>query len=497
MAEPVLELLSVSKSINNIPILQNVSLTLYKGELNVLLGENGAGKSSLVRVLSGIWQKDTGSILIDGKEIKPDSPKTAARYGISVMQQESYIFEHLTVAENIYICNTPKSRLKLRNKRKLNEMAQKLLDDLEFPIKSTQRAGELNLAKRRMVEIARIATLPSGILILDEPTTSISEWESRSLYHLLMDYKRNGGTILYITQSFEHIAEYADRISIMRDGSIVNSIPINAATQDNIEKMIWGQYYPDKYPKLATPKGPELFYVENLSTPNLLQDINFSLSQGEILGIAGLVGSGRSQLAKALFGLQPTTSGDFYVDRLKAQINTPHDAITLGIAYVTEDRSGDGLFMNLSALENTFVFEELLNDSLFIKNRVMSDLYKKYEKRVNLKVPSPRRNLFGLSGGTHQKLLLLRWFLSDAKIFIFDEPTRGIDIASKVDIYNLMNDLVRKKSAIILISSSFDELVGMCDRILVLRDGRISYEAHRNKPNDFDNIYRYAVHNSR
>lgn len=497
MAEPVLEFLSVSKSINGIPILQDVNFKLYKGELSVLLGENGAGKSSLVKLLSGIWQRDGGSIIMNNKEVKLESPKAAAKHGISVMQQESYIFEHLSVAENIYIGNAPKNFLKLRDKRKLNEMAQKLLDDLEFPLKSTQRAGELNLAKRRMVEIARIAVLPSGILVLDEPTASISEWESRSLFRLLMDYKRNGGSVLYVTQNFEHAAEYADRISIMRDGSIISSISANTATQDNVEKLIWGQYYPEKYPKLSTPKGPELFCVENLSTPNLLQDINLSIRQGEILGIAGLVGSGRSQLAKALFGLQPITSGTFYVDRLEAQINSPRDAITLGIAYVTEDRCGDGLFMNLSALENTFVFEEVFNNPLFIKNKLMSDLYKKYEKRVNMKVPSPKTDLFGLSGGTHQKLLLLRWFLSDAKIFIFDEPTRGVDIASKVDIYNLMNDLVRKKSAIILISSSFDELVGMCDRILVLRDGRISYEAHRNRPNDFDNLYRYAVHNNK
>ena len=497
MPEPILELHSVSKSINNVPILQDVNFKLYKGELCVLLGENGAGKSSLVRLLSGIWQKDNGSIIIDGREVELETPRAASKYGIAAIQQDSYVFEHLTVAENIYIGNAPQGYLKLRDKHKLNASAQKLLDELGFPLISTQRAGELNLAKRRMIEIARIATIQSSILILDEPTTSISEWESRTLFRLLREYKRKGGAILYVTQNIEQIAEDADRISIMRDGNIISSIPINAATQDNIEKMIWGQYFPDKYPKLAIPKGPELFYVEGLSTPNLLQDINFSLCQGEILGITGLVGSGRSQLAKALFGLQPITSGTFYVDRLKAQINSPHDAIMLGIAYVTEDRCGDGLFMNLSALENTFTLEEAFNNSLFTKNRFMSDLYKKYEKRVNLKVKSPKTNLFGLSGGTHQKLLLLRWFLSDARIFIFDEPTRGVDIASKVDIYNLMNDLVRKKSAIILISSSFDELVGMCDRILVLRDGRISYEAHRNKPEEFSNLYRYAFHNNK
>lgn len=497
MPEPILEMLSVSKSVSGISILQNVNLTLYKGEFFVLLGENGAGKSSLVKILSGIYRKDSGSILIDGKEVELDSPKTANAHGIVAIQQESFTFDHLTVAENIYIHNAPKGRLKLRNKRELNTMAQKLLDEMGFPLKSTQKAGKLNLAQKRMIEIARVATMQPRILVLDEPTASISEWESRPLLRLIEDLKRNGGSILYVTQRFEDVAEYADRITILRDGNVINSVSRDNVVPDNIEKMIWGQYYPDKYPKLAIPKGPELFCVENLSTPNLLRDINFSLNQGEILGIAGLVGSGRSQLAKALFGLQPTISGTFYVDRLKAKINSPHDAIMLGLAYVTEDRYGDGLFMNLSTLENVFMFDDVFNHALLSKSRFDSELYKKYEKRVNLKLRSPKASLFGLSGGTHQKLLLLRWFLSDARIFIFDEPTRGVDIASRVDIYNLMNDLVSKKAGILLISSSFDELVGMCDRILVLKDGMISYEAHCGKPKDFDDLYRYAVHSNK
>jgi len=494
MPEPILEVLSVSKSISGVSILQNVDLTLYKGELFVLLGENGAGKSSLVKVLSGIYPKDSGCILIKGKEVSLDSPGAAHSHGIAALQQESFVFDHLTVAENIYINNAPRGCLKLRNKRKLNVMAQNLLDELGFQIKSTQKAGELNLAQKRMIDIARVATMQSDILILDEPTASISEWESCSLLRFIENYKNSGGCVLFVTQRFEYVAEHADRIAIMRDGNIVDSVPVDNALPENIEKMIWGKYYPDKYPKLSITKGPELFCVENLSTPNLLQDINFSLYQGEILGIAGLVGSGRSQLAKALFGLHPITNGTFYVDRLKTKINSPRDAIMLGIAYVTEDRYGDGLFMNLSTLENVFILENVFSHSQLVKSRFESKLYQKYEKRVNLKLRSPKASLFGLSGGTHQKLMLLRWFLSDAKIFIFDEPTRGVDIASKVDIYNLMNDLVSKKAGIILISSSFDELMGMCDRILVLRDGMISYEAHRNRPKDFNNLYRYAVH---
>ena len=494
MNDPALELNSISKLIDGVSILQDINLTLNKGEFCVLLGENGAGKSSLVKILSGIYRKDSGSISVDGHIVDISSPAASAACGIFSLQQESMIYGHLTVTENIFINNAPVSFLKIRNKREANIIAQKLLDDLGFPLKSTQKAEHLDLAQKRMVEIARlVSTENMRILILDEPLASIGEAEGRSLFRFLKEFKKHGGSIIYVTQNFKDVYEHADRVVIIRDGKLVDSIAVENVTSEKIEKMVWGQYYPDKYPKLNIPIGKEIFCVEGLSTENLLQNISFSLFQGEILGITGLVGSGRSQLAKTLFGLHPITSGTFYIDRLKTKINSPIDAIKLGMAYVTEDRSRDGLFFNLNTMHNVFVLDDVFNKSFMLKDKYETALYDKYINKLNMNINSNKNNLYGLSGGTHQKLLLLRWFFSYAKIFIMDEPTHGVDIASKVDIYNLMNDLIRKKSAIILISSSFDELVGMCDRILVLKDGMISFEAHRKNLNEFNRLYQYAI----
>ena len=494
MSEPILELNSVSKLIDGVSILQDINLTLYKGEFCVLLGENGAGKSSLVKILSGVYVKDSGSIIVDGSQAEINSPTASAECGIFSLQQESMVYSHLTVTENIYINNAPVRFLNIRNKKEANNMAQSLLDELGFPLKSTQKAENLDLAQKRMIEIARlVAAKNMKILILDEPLASIGETEGQPLIRYLNAFKNNGGLVIYVTQNFKDIYEHADRIIIMRDGKIIDSVSAQNATRDKIEKLTWGQYYPDKYPKLNIPIGKELFCVENLSTDNLLDNINFSLFQGEILGITGLVGSGRTQLAKALFGLHPISSGKFYIDRLATKINSPVDAINLGMAYVTEDRSRDGLFFNLSIMHNVFVLDDVLSKSFLLKDKYESALYDKYIKKLNLNANSNKDDMYGLSGGTYQKLLLLRWVFSYSKIFIMDEPTRGVDIASKVDIYNLMNDLIRKKSAIILISSSFDELVGMCDRILVLKDGKISFEAHKNNANEFDTLYRHAI----
>ncbi len=493
MIEPILQLNSVSKSINGVPILQDINFKLFKGEFCVLLGENGAGKSSLVKILSGIFKKYSGTIYFNDHIVNLNSPAVSASCGIVALQQEPLIFDHLNIAENILVHSKPIHLFRFRNMKVANATVQKSLDELGFPLESTQKAANLDLAQRRMVEIARLVSQKNAkLLILDEPLASIGKHESQSIFRFLDDFKKQGGSIIYVTQNFEDISEYVDRVAIIRDGKLVTSMLLQDSTPEEIEKLVWGQYYPDKYPKLSIPIGKEVFCVEDLSTEGLLKKISFSVSQGEILGIAGLVGSGRSQLAQALFGLHPIISGDFYIDRLRAEISSPADAIKLGLAYVAEDRRRDGLFLNLSTIQNSFVLDKVFTRSFFLKGKYETALYKKYMKKLNIGLVSNHNNLLGLSGGTHQKLLLLRWFLSYARVFILDEPTRGVDIASKVDIYNLMNDLIRKKSSIILISSSFDELVGMCDRILVLKDGMISFEALRSNPNDFSMLYQYA-----
>lgn len=493
--QPVLELASIYKSFDGNPVLKDVNLVLYPGEISFLVGENGAGKSTLVRILCGLQSKDKGSIKVKGIPVQINSPKDAINCGIISMQQETFLFDSMTVAENIFTgrWNGCINKLGFIQRGKMNNEAQKLIDSLGFQLKSTQKVEKLNLAQKRMVEIVRLSMLKPEILILDEPLSSVGTAESVILLNLLENLKKQGSSILYVSQKFKEVESYADRITVIRDGKIITSVLEGRQNEEAIDKFIWGKYYPEKYPKLDIAKGREIFAVENLNAGNLLSNINFSIAQGEILGITGLVGSGRSQLAKTIFGLLPSASGSFYVDRLKATIRSPRDAIALGLAYVTEDRYNEGLFMNLNILQNAFAIENVTNRRFIPKENRDISVYRKYEKLLNLKAHAPDKGMFTMSGGMQQKVLLMRWFLSDARIFIFDEPTRGIDIPSKVDIYNLMNDLARKKGAVIIISSNVEELVGMCDRILVMTNGVISYEACRKNKGEFDDIAKHIV----
>lgn len=490
---PVLAMSAVSKSIGGTPILRDIDLSLYPGEFHLLVGENGAGKSTLINILCGLTPKDKGTILIDGVPVQINSPTDAINDGIESIQQETYLFDSMTVAENVFSKHMELCRDKFGfvNISRMNTKTQELIDRLGFRLKSTQHVGKLNLAQKRMVEFVRLSILRPKILILDEPLSSMGTAEAEVLLNLIEEYRKQGTAVLYVCQHVKEISSHADSITVMRDGKIIETRSISDLPLSEMDKMIWGKYYPEKYPKLDVAKGPEIFCVENLCQGNLLRDISFSIAQGEILGITGLVGSGRSNLAKTIFGLLPKRSGTFYVDRLKAVIKSPKDAISLGLAYVTEDRIKDGLFLNLNILQNAFAIENVNSRIIIPSSRRDMQIYKKYEKRINLKPQDPEKNMFALSGGTQQKVMLMRWFLSSARIFIFDEPTRGVDIPSKVDIYNLMNDLVRKKGAIILISSSIEELVGMCDRILVLSEGRITYEANRKNRGEFDKIFEH------
>lgn len=490
---PVLTMTAVSKSIGDIPILRDIDLSLYPGELHLLVGENGAGKSTLAKILCGLTLKDRGTIAIDGSPVSISSPADAIAQGIESIQQDTYLFDSMTVAENIFSKHTEFCRDKFGfiNVGRMNAKAQEMINTMGFRLQSTQSVGKLNLAQKRMVEFVRLSLIRPKILILDEPLSSMGASETAVLLKLIEDFRKQGTAVLYVCQHIKEISSHADCISVMRDGKIVETRSTGDLPVSEMDRLIWGKYYPEKYPKLDVAKGAEIFCVEDLCQGDLLRDISFSIRQGEILGITGLVGSGRSNLAKTIFGLLPKRSGTFYVDRLKAEIQSPKDAISMGLAYVTEDRLKDGLFLNLNILDNAFAIENI-NSRIVIPSKSRDlEIYKKYEKRINIKPQNPENNMFALSGGTQQKVMLMRWFLSSARIFIFDEPTRGVDIPSKVDIYNLMNDLVRKKGAIILISSSIEELVGMCDRILVLTDGRITYEANRKKPGEFDRLFEH------
>lgn len=496
MAEPILQTKAIDLFFENINILCDVNISLYPGETHIVFGENGAGKSSLAKVLCGIYPQHGGTIELNGKEVQISSPEEARKQGIISIHQNSTVFENLSVAENIFV-NHPdhfKSAFSLLNKAKLNKMTADILKRLNFTLDPNEKVKYLDLAQRRMIELARISLLNPRVLILDEPTASLTLSEAQAFIDVMASFKKQGAAIMVITHQVRELSKFADRITILRDGKVVATEEKTAFTLDDISQKIWGKYYTNKYPKLDLKSGKEVFCVEDLCTQNLLDHITFSLHKGEILGITGLVGSGRSQLAKAIFGQHPRTKGTFYVDRLKAKIDTPKDAIEHGIAFVTEDRYDNGLFSNLDVLKNVFSVNNSFNNKFFINQKQNLKLFKKNQEKVNLNISAPHVKMFPtLSGGTQQKILLMRWIFSFSKIFIFDEPTHGVDIASKVDIYNLINDLARKGAGILLISSSFEEVTGMCDRILILKDGQIAHEAKRSTPGDYDDLFEYVI----
>ena len=471
-------------------------VSLYAGEIHVVLGENGAGKSSLAKILCGLITDYEGAIYVEGKRVLINTPLSAQKLGIASIQQECLTFDKLTVAENIF-ANNPSffgTGQKLYSRHELHKKAQILLDTIGYSLDAREKVENLNLAEKSMMDIARISALQPKILILDEPGSSLNQQEIESFCKIINQIKEKKIAVMIITHRLEELKITPDRLTIMRDGKIVSSgIPAKYDSSE-IRKKTWGAHSSNRYPRLNLPLGKELFCVENLSTSNLLYNISFSIREGEIVGIAGLVGSGRSQIAKTIIGQYPHTSGTFYIDRLKAIIKNPKDAIDYGIAFVTEDRYNDGLFLNLDILRNVFSVNESQDEELLLNNKLNLRLFNKYQKKVNLSINNPFAvSSKRLSGGMQQKLILLRWLLSSAKIFIFDEPTRGVDIASKVDIYNLMNDLTRKKAGILLISSSFEELIGMCDTILILKDGTISHKAHRSVSRDFETLYEYII----
>ncbi|NLE26171.1 MAG: sugar ABC transporter ATP-binding protein [Clostridiaceae bacterium] len=496
MTDVILKMKGITKAFNNNIILNDVDFELKKGEIHAIIGENGSGKSTLVKIISGIYQYDDGSIYFEDKPVYIKNPAVAINLGISVVQQEPFLFDHFTVAENIFSENHPiKNRfLRTIDRDLMLVRAQEILDSMEFSVSSDTIVGNLNLGQKRMVEIAKAFCQNSKVIILDEPTASLSAIETKALYTVMKNLKSNGVSIIYISQRFEEIVRLVDRITVLRDGRVTGCTEADSADFQQLVKMMSGECLYDRYPKLRVKQGHEIFSVEELNSGGFLTNVSFSLARGEIVGITGLIGSGKTKLARVIFGLEQKSSGEIFVDRLKASIMSPKDAIELGIAYVTEDRFSEGMFCNLSVLNNIFSIENAEDNRIILNNQMEGKLFKRYVKKAKIDVNSPSNKILELSGGNQQKAILVRWFLTNARIIIFDEPTRGVDITSKVDIYNLMNDLVRKGAGIIMISSDIEELIGMCDRLLIMNNGCIVADLYKNELS-YEKIYQFSIRN--
>lgn len=470
-----LEMRGIVKRFPGVLALNHVNLSVRKGEVHALLGENGAGKSTLMKILSGAYTKDEGEILFDGQSVEIHSAQDAQMLNISTIYQELNLTEQLTVAENIFM-----GRQLMKNRfqvdwRRMYEESQKLLDELGVNINAHQLIRELGVAQKQMVEVAKSLSINSKVLIMDEPTAPLTNREIEVLFDTIRMLKARGVSIIYISHRLEEVMEICDRATIMRDGINVTVLNVADTNLDEIIRYMVGRELKEKFPKIAVTPGKERLRVENIRAGKQVQGVSLSVRGGEILGVAGLVGAGRTETARAIFGMDPKESGDIYVDGQKVEIGQPMDAIKAGIGFVTEDRKGEGLVLPLPISQNmTLATLDKFGSSVHLDLGFEKQTVNDYIEKLNIKTPSMLQRARNLSGGNQQKVVLAKWLLSNSKVIIFDEPTRGIDVGAKIEVYNIINDLIRQGVAVIMISSEMPEILGMSDRVAVMHQGEIT-----------------------
>lgn len=478
MEETFLEIKNISKSFPGVKALNKVSLSVHKGEVLALVGENGAGKSTLMKILSGVYEKDEGEILVDGKPAELNSPLKSQHLGISIIYQELNLLLNMNIAENIFLGREQRRKVKeFINKREMHEKAKTLLDQVGLNVPTSTRVGTLSTAQKQMIEVAKALSFNSKLIIMDEPTSSLTDKETNILFGIIRVLKNQGVSIVFITHRIREIFVIADRIAIMRDGEMVLAKNTDSINENEVISSMVGRSVDDIFYKEKTQIGNVLLEVKNLSTRGFLKDINFYLREGEILGFAGLVGSGRSEIVRAIFGIDRRETGEFFINGKKAAINNTVDALRKGIGFVPEDRKEQALIRMMNVRSNiSLAALDAFRKGLFIEKQKEARVAQEYINKLDIKTPSDRQIVNNLSGGNQQKVVIGKWMETSPKILILDEPTRGIDVKTKKEIYMLMSHLAKEGVAIIMISSELPEIIGMSDRIIVIHEGRIKGE---------------------
>ena len=493
MGNSLVQMKNIAKSFSGTKVLKGVNLELGHGEILALLGENGAGKSTLMKILSGIYSKDSGEIYLDGELCHFQNPKEAQNQGVAIIHQEMNLCNDLSVSENIFLGREVMDGLRL-NHKKMDEEAQKILDDLGISMKSTELAGDLKVSEQQMVEIAKALSQDAKVLIMDEPTSALSRKEIEDLFRVIRKLRDEGRGIIYISHRLDELRAIADKVSILRDGENVISGDLKDFSIDDIIRHMVGREIQDKFPRILCEKGKEILRVESLNAGPKVRNISFSLYEGEILGIAGLMGAGRTEMTRALFGVDEKTSGKIYLFGEEVKTNTPKDSIELGMALIPEDRRKDGLCTDLSIRENISLpnLDSMKNSLGVLSTDLELKISEDTIKSLNVKAEDREMISKNLSGGNQQKVVLGKWLVRNPKVILFDEPTRGIDIGAKVEIYQIMNELKKKGVGVLFISSEMEEVLGMSDRILIFCDGRITGELSREEANQ-ENILKLAT----
>jgi rhamnose transport system ATP-binding protein len=479
-AETILELKDISKSFSGVEVLHRAPFTLRKGEVHALLGENGAGKSTLVKVITGVHQPDGGEIILNGERVQFADTRQSRQAGIAAIYQELSLFPDLNVAENIFAGRQPVTSLGRIDWNKLYRQSDKLLTSLGVHLDLKRKARSLSIAQQQMVEIARAISINARILIMDEPTSSLTLNEVEDLFRLVRRLREEGTAIIFISHRLEELFELADRVTVLRDGSYVDTRPMAEVSNDDLIRMMVGRKISNLFPKQQAEIGPVALRVENLSADGAFRDVSFELHKGEILGMAGLVGAGRTNVARALFGVEPPGSGRIWVEGREVKITFAQQAIELGLAYVPEDRQLHGLIPAMPITPNISlpVIGEYARAG-WLRDRVERDAAFEAACQMEVRAQSIWQKAKELSGGNQQKVVLAKWLSTRPKILILDEPTRGIDVGTKAAVHALMSQLAAEGIAILMISSELPEVLGMSDRVIVMYEGRVTAEFSR------------------
>ena len=492
--QEVLRLEKVNKSFPGVKALTDVNFSLQKGEVHALMGENGAGKSTLMKILSGAYKRDSGTIYVEGKQVEITSPKQSEGLGIAIIYQELNLIKRVTVAENIFLGRYPK-KCGVVQWNQMNKDAQALFDSFDIDLNAKRMLSSISIAQQQIIEIIKAVSINAKVVIMDEPTSSLTSRETEVLFKIIATLKARGISIIFITHRLDEVYTICDRMTILRDGCYVGSKEVRNISKEEMIAMMIGRELNQQYPPRDVELGKESFRVENLDDGGkFVKGVSFKAHQGEVLGFSGLVGSGRTETMRLIFGADKKVGGTIYIEGKEVNVRTPRDAIANEMGFVTENRKEEGLFLRQSVQRNTVMvaMKKILKLGICFDFKLEKEFADSYVKALKIATPSARQTVMFLSGGNQQKVVLGKWLMSDPKIIILDEPTRGIDVGAKREIYEIINKLVASGKTIIVISSDLEEIMGISDRILVMHEGKISGEVIKK---DFSQqlIAEYAV----
>jgi len=470
-----IEMKGIDKSFGTNQVLKDAGFYLKDGEVHALMGENGAGKSTLMKILTGVYTRDAGTVYVDGKEVLYKNPQEAEKAGIVFIYQELNVLFDLTVEENLFMGKEITKRFGICDKKAMREKTQEVMDRMGVNIPVTALMSDLSVGQQQMVEICKALMVDAKVLIMDEPTAALTQSETKVLFEVIKSLREKGVSIVYISHRMEEIFELCDRITVLRDGTYVDTRYIKDINMDDIVQMMIGRTIGERFPKRDVKIGEEVLRVEGLTHEKLFRNVNFSVRAGEVLGFSGLMGAGRTEIMQAIFGNIPVKEGKIFIEGKEVVIKNPRQAIKAGIGFITEDRKTEGLLLEKSIAENIEIanLNKISKNSILQKNK-QKEIVKKGIEEFRIRCFGPDHECHNLSGGNQQKVVLAKWIYTDPKILILDEPTRGVDIGAKKEIYSVINDLAAKGVAVILVSSELPEVLGMSDRIAVVHEGRIT-----------------------